>query len=62
MMHSVRFFRCVDDPKLFRAVCSCRWSVQADSLEELHTRAATHDLDKIQEPPLKQEGFVSGLE
>ena len=61
MKHVARFYRCTDEPGLYRAVCTCGWSIQGD-LETIQARAATHDLDEIQEPPLTQEGFVSGLE
>ena len=62
MMHSVRFYRCPDEPGLFRAVCTCKWAIQGD-LETIQTRAATHDLDEpVHEAPLKKVGFVSGLQ
>lgn len=58
--HSCRFFRCIDEPGEYRAVCTCGWSIRGD-LEYIQGRAATHDLDEIREPPLKTTGFVSGL-
>jgi hypothetical protein len=59
--HITRFYRCPDEPGLFRAVCTCGWSIQGD-LKTIQTRAATHDLDEpVHEAPLKKMGFVSGL-
>lgn len=64
--HSVRFFRCVDEPDLHRAICSCGWAITGDQ-DHVQSRAATHDIDEDQErgrvrsAPLLQGGFVSGL-
>lgn len=61
-VHTTRFFRSRTESGLYRAVCSgCTWSAEDTDLEALQGRAATHDLDQIKEPPLAQEGFVSGL-
>jgi len=59
-LHSVRFYRSTTEPGVYHATCSCGWAMSGD-LQELQTRAATHDLDEIREPPLRKEGFVSGL-
>ncbi len=61
MMHSVRFYRSTTEPGVYHAACSCGWTINGD-LETIQGRAATHDLDEIQEAPLKVKGFVSGLE
>lgn len=42
--HSVHFQRRTDKP-LFRASCTCGWSVEG-TCEEVQTKAATHDLDE----------------
>ena len=60
-LHTTRFFRCIDEPGEYRAVCTCGWSMRAEDLATLQMRAATHDLDDIEEAPLKQTGFISGL-
>lgn len=38
MMHNIRFFRCVDEPGLHRAVCSCGWAMIGD-WEHIQSRA-----------------------
>ena len=59
-LHITRFFRCTDEAGLYRAVCTCGWSVQGD-LDYIQGRTATHDLDDISEPAEKISGFVSVL-
>ncbi len=58
--HTIRFLRSTSEPGEYRAVCTCGWSI-GGTLEHIQTRAATHDLDEIEEPPLRRAGFVSGL-
>lgn len=59
--HYIRFLRAVDEPGIYRGVCSCGWSMTGER-EEVQARAATHDLDEQPgEPPLLHSGFVSGL-
>ena len=60
MPHIVRFLRSRTEPDECRAVCSCGWSING-TLNYTQERAATHDRDEIREPPLRQEGFISGL-
>lgn len=59
-LHTVRFLRSTTEPGQYRAVCTCGWSIQGER-DFVQGRAATHDLDELEEPPLRQEGFVSGL-
>lgn len=59
--HSIRFFRCPEEAGEFRAVCTCGWSIRG-TLEEIQSRAATHDLDEdAPKSSPEKPGFVSGL-
>jgi hypothetical protein len=59
--HTVSFYRYLDEPGESRAVCTCGWSMRG-SLEECQTRAATHDLDEVEEAAeYKKPPFASGL-
>lgn len=59
-LHVLSFYRSRTEPGLYRGVCSCGWSMESTE-EDVRRRAATHDLEEIKEPPLRIEGFVSGL-
>lgn len=59
--HEVRFYRDTTESNSYKAICTCGWTISGVALEYAQRRSATHDLEQIEEPPLKVEGFVSGL-
>ena len=48
MNHTVKFYRNAQFFDWFSADCTCGWKAEGESLAELQSFAATHDLDDFE--------------